>query len=70
MYTRFIPAQALVPVLNVLHGQPVPDDFSTLMHNCVGSECTFCAWRRRTPLTWDGRGCWTITKVMVLLFVA
>ena len=34
-----------------LAGQPVPDDLSTLMHQCSGSElCSFCAWRKDNPI--------------------
>ena len=30
--------------------QPVPDNLSTLMHNCSGSECSFRARRRDNPI--------------------
>ena len=33
-----------------LSGQPVPDHLNTLMHDCSGSECSFCAWRRDYPI--------------------
>ena len=29
---------------------PVPDDPSSLMHNCTGPSYTFCAWRRENPI--------------------
>ena len=33
-----------------LRGQPVPNDLSTLMHDCSGTECSFCSWRRDNPI--------------------
>ena len=33
-----------------LHGPPVPDDLSGLMHSCTGPNCTFCTWRRENPI--------------------
>ena len=38
-----------------LHGPPVPDDLSGLMHSCTGPNCTFCTWRRENPieLEWE-----------------
>ena len=33
-----------------LHGPPVPDDLSGLMHSCTGPNCTFCTWRRKNPI--------------------
>ena len=35
---------------NWLRGQPVPNDLTTLMHDCTGSDCTFCAWRKENPI--------------------
>ena len=29
---------------------PIPDDLSQLMHECTGSECSFCAWRMDNPI--------------------
>ena len=34
----------------LLCGQPVPDDPSGLMHECTGSDCSFCAWRKDNPI--------------------
>lgn len=31
-----------------LRDQPVPDDLTTLMHDCTGAE--FCAWRKENPI--------------------
>ena len=33
-----------------LRDPPVPDDLSSLMHSCTGSNCTFCAWRKENPI--------------------
>ena len=33
-----------------LHGPPVPDDLSGLIHSCTGPNCTFCTWRRENPI--------------------
>ena len=33
-----------------LHGPRVPDDLSSLMHSCTGSNCTFCEWRKDNPI--------------------